>query len=361
MRLGNIIKSPIWFIELFTTAKSFSANPIIGSRFLNRLGLHVMRIRLAQAMTSWRRLFMAWMLPADMRRQFHEQGYLKVENFLSPEEFAAVRAEVVAFDGELRRMDQGDTQTFQGLLDGPTLANMPATKRVLNDKRLRRIMLYGGATYKLPMYFAHCIRNSIIQGNPDPQKDFHSDTFHPTMKAWLFLDDVDDAIGPFNYVPGSHRPTKQRLGWDYENSIAGKDLDNTYAKRGSLRISEDELETRGFADAVAMTVPANTLVMADTYGFHRRGDAQPGSSRLAIYAYSRANPFNPLPWVAPIQWRSKIEQFMTRANLAAADRTAAKNGTVPSWKRVPAGELGENTQATGPQNMSAASKARSAA
>lgn len=343
MQFANILKAPIWFIELFTTAKSFTANPIIGNRTLNRLGLHTGRIRLAQAMTQWRWLFMGWMLPAELRRQYRTHGVLKIENFLSPEEFAQVRAEIVAFNGDLRRMTQGDTHTFQGLLDDQTIASMPATNRLLADRHLRRIMMYGGSSFKLPMFFAHCVRNGVDAAKPgissDPQKDFHSDTFHPTMKAWLFLDDVDDKIGPFNYVPGSQKATTERLEWDYENSIAGKELANNYAKRGSLRISPAELKDRGFAEPIIMRVPANTLVMADTHGFHRRGDAVAGSTRLAIYAYSRSNPFNPLPGFAPVSWRSRIEQFFTRRALQAADQKAARNNARASWHQVPATEL----------------------
>jgi hypothetical protein len=345
MRLSNIAMWPIWTVELFTTAKSFSANPIIGSKTLNRWGLHVARVRLAQLMTRWRWLFMGWLLPADIKRQFREQGYVKIENFLPPEEFARLREEILHFNGELRRMVQGDTYTYQGLLDEGTVASMPACRKLLKDRRFRSVMMYGGSAYKMPMFFAHCIVNGVGDGaGGDPQKDFHSDTFHPTMKAWLFLDHVDDAIGPFNYVPGSHRPSSHRLKWDYENSVTGKDLANKYAQRGSLRISPEELQARGFNEPVAMKVPANTLVMADTYGFHRRGDASPGSTRLAIYAYSRSNPFNPLPGFAPVSWRSRIEQFFTKANLKVADAAAARNKTPASWHIVPPGEIAAHAQ-----------------
>ena len=53
----------------------------------------------------------------------------------------------------------------------------------------------------------------------DPQTDLHTDTFHPTVKAWLFLTDVAPDAMPFVYVPGSHRLTPQRLDWERRMSI----------------------------------------------------------------------------------------------------------------------------------------------
>ncbi|MBU2533015.1 MAG: phytanoyl-CoA dioxygenase family protein [Alphaproteobacteria bacterium] len=341
MRISDVARWPVWFFELFTTAKSFTANPIIGNRTLNGMGLHVARVMIAHAMTRWRWLFMGWMVPGPLRRQYRQQGYIAIENFLPADDFAKLREEIVNFEGDLRRMVQGDTLTYQGLLDEQALDNMPVCRRLLNDMRFRKLMMYGGGAFKLPMFFAHCVLNGVETGAADPQKDFHADTFHPTMKAWLFLDDVDDANGPFNYVPGSHRPTMNRLKWEHKNAVAGRDLGNTYARRGSLRVSPAELEANGFAEPLALKVSANTLVMADTHGFHRRGNAAAGSSRLAVYAYSRSNPFNPLPGCAPVNWRNRIEQYFTRQGLRRADKEAASRGERASWHSVPSSELGE--------------------
>ncbi|PIR33996.1 MAG: phytanoyl-CoA dioxygenase, partial [Alphaproteobacteria bacterium CG11_big_fil_rev_8_21_14_0_20_44_7] len=40
----NILLLPIWVLSVFTTAKFFGNNPIIGSKTLNILGLHVFRM-----------------------------------------------------------------------------------------------------------------------------------------------------------------------------------------------------------------------------------------------------------------------------------------------------------------------------
>ena len=41
-------------------------------------------------------------------------------------------------------------------------------------------------------------------------------------------------------------------------------------------------------------MPANTLVVADTFGFHARGPSVRPSLRVELWAYGRRNPF--LPW-----------------------------------------------------------------
>ena len=44
----------------------------------------------------------------------------------------------------------------------------------------------------------------------------------------------------------------------------------------------------------AVAVPANTLVVADTVGFHARGVSLRAGERVEIWSYLRRNPF--LPW-----------------------------------------------------------------
>jgi hypothetical protein len=41
-------------------------------------------------------------------------------------------------------------------------------------------------------------------------------------------------------------------------------------------------------------VPANTLIVADTMGFHARGPSVRPNTRIEVWAYGRRNPF--LPW-----------------------------------------------------------------
>ena len=58
--MKRVFQYPIWLGELFTGAKSFKANPLIGNDHLNRYGLHVGRVWLAYWMS---RLRMAMLAP----------------------------------------------------------------------------------------------------------------------------------------------------------------------------------------------------------------------------------------------------------------------------------------------------------
>src|SRR5439155_10478435 len=128
----------------------------------------------------------------------------------------------------------------------------------------------------------------------------HADTFHPTVKAWLFLTDVVEDAGPFTYVPGSHRLTAERLAWERRTSLTARQSANAEIRQGSFRIDPAELPSLGLPQPRAFAVPANTLVVADTFGFHARGPGVRPSLRVEIWAYGRRSPF-PSP-AALVPW-----------------------------------------------------------
>jgi hypothetical protein len=326
--------TPLWLLQLLSTAKSYERNPILGCRLLNRLGLHVLRVLLAHGITRLRGLLLLPLLPRAQRRAFRTEGYLLIPDLLPTDAFTALDAEVRSQRGEVRECIQGDTQTHRTLLDPDTLATLPACRRLLVNRSYRGPLQWAAVRYGLPLVFIEQVRNGYqADGGEDPQKQLHADTFHPTMKAWLFLDDVTAEGGPFSYVAGSHRLTLKRLAWEYRQSIAGRELPDRYARRGSPRLTEQDRIALGLPEPTRFAVPRNTLVIADTFGFHARSAVAAPCTRLAIYASSRTNPFNPwpgldLPWLGSLRYRAL--QWLYRHQ----DRRAAQNGTRASWHRV---------------------------
>ena len=294
MKATDILKYPMWTLALASGAKSFRDNKVIGSPAFNRMGLHEARISLAHRLAWSRRRRLSGLVSTDDRAAFDRDGFVMKKDFLEPEVFARLKAETLDFRGPAREMVQGDTITRRMALDGPARRAMPLIDALLKREDWAGLMRYVGSFDQEPLYYIQTILSHVTDSAPDPQTNLHADTFHPSLKAWFFLTDVAEDEGPFMYVPGSHRLTPERQAWEREMSIAASDLSDRYSARGSFRVDAASLERMGLGKPQAFAVPANTLVVGDTVGFHARGFSARPSRRVEIWAYGRRNPF--LPW-----------------------------------------------------------------
>jgi hypothetical protein len=221
-------------------------------------------------------------------------------NFLPAEQFAALIAQVRAYRGPLREISEGDTIMRKIALDSRALAALPALGAILQSSDWRGLVRYAGSRDAEPVVWVQSILRHACSGPADPQTFLHADTFHPTVKAWLFLTDVAEDAGPFTYVPGSHRLTRQRLEWERRMSLSARHSPNAEDRQGSFRIDPAELPSLGLPQPRTFAVPPNTLIVADTFGFHARGPSERPSLRVEIWAYGRRSPF--LPWAALVPW-----------------------------------------------------------
>lgn len=294
MNPARYLLAPWWLAQLATGAKNFSKNPILGSHRLNRRGLHAARVKRAHAMAASRRRRLAKLIdPAD-REAFDRDGFIEKRDFLPADQFARLRDAVLAHRGPARDMVQGDTITRRFALGPQLLRDIPEARALLQNPAWRGLIRYAGSFDQEPLTYIQSILSHAREAPPDPQTHLHADTFHPTVKAWLFLTDVAEDEGPFSYVPGSHRLTAERLAWEKEMSIKAPERVDRLSSRGSFRVSPDELPGLGLPAPRLFAVPANTLVVGDTFGFHARGPAVRPSTRVEIWAYGRRNPY--LPW-----------------------------------------------------------------
>jgi Phytanoyl-CoA dioxygenase (PhyH) len=293
---------PFWVFALFTGAKSFVDNPMLGSRRLNRAGLHCWRLRAAHWLAWRRRSRLAHLIPPDLRAQFDQNGFIRVPNFLPEDSFGRLRA-ILEAELESREHQQGDTITRRVPIGPELLQSWPDLARMLDSPRWKGIMAYVASYRTQPLYYIQTISAGRAEGAPDPQIQLHSDTFHPTLKAWLFLTDVDEDERPLTYVSGSHRLSPERLAWEHRKSLNVRSDGDRLSQRGSFRIGREELKALNLPPPTQFAVPANTLVAADTFGFHARASSHKPTLRVEIWAYSRRTPF--LPWTGfdPLSWR----------------------------------------------------------
>src|SRR5437667_7973325 len=221
------------------------------------------------ALMPLRRL--ACLVSAADRAAFERDGFVIRANFLPDAEFTELLRQVKTYRGTLREIGEGDTILRKIALDPKTLMALPALGRLLRHPEWRGLIRYIGSRDAEPVVWIQSILRHACAGPPDPQTALHADTFHPTVKAWLFLTDVAEDAGPFTYVPGSHRLTAERLAWERRTSLSARHSPNAEIRQGSFRIEPAELASLGLPQPRAFAVPANTLVVADTFGFHARG------------------------------------------------------------------------------------------
>lgn len=326
-----LAKTPLWLFELLTTAKTFKGNPIIGSPLLNRLGLHVVRLVISHTFMRARMWMLATPISSEDRQFYFREGYLIKENFLSDEEFDVLEKEARSFNGDIREARQGDTVTLRAALSPDVLETIPAIQSLINNKKFMQLAQFTAGHLRAPLCYLEKVKNGYNEGAPDPQKNLHSDTFHPTMKCWFFIDDVKEEAGPFTYVPQSQRLTWKTIKWQYRMSIEAKDAENTLHAKGSYRYDAKDLEELGLPLAKAFAVKKNTLVFANTFGIHRRGDSAQKSTRLALWGDSRTNPFNPFPGLGG-KSINNLQYYFLGLYRQKADEKALKRGGRSPWK-----------------------------
>ncbi len=295
MMIGKVLLAPLWLLQLATGAKSFLDNPLIGSRRLNARGLHLARTRLADAMCRWRRRRLARHVPPAWREAFDRDGFVVIPDIVPADQFPALREAIMAYQGPAREMQQGDAITRRLAVDPAMLQAIPTLRTLLERRDIVALLQYAASFRATPLHYIQTIVSHADSTGPDPQEVLHADSFHASLKSWLFLNPVAADEGPFCYVPGSHHFTPARLAWEQRRSLANPKAIDRLSARGSPRVTMADLEAMNLPPAQAVAVPGNTLVVADMVGFHARGASVHSGERVEIWSYARRNPY--LPWL----------------------------------------------------------------
>jgi hypothetical protein len=344
MNAAQILKTPLYALQVATGAKSFAGNPILGSERLDRRGLHVKRCEMADRMAWNRRARMEHLVEADDRAAFARDGFVLERDFLAPDLYAAVCEEARAHTALCQEMRQGRAVTRRVTLDEADRSVLPHCRAAVADPRFDGVVRYVASHNARPLYYLQSIIADPDRGEEDPQTSLHLDTFHPIAKAWLFLQDVGEDDGPFQFVPGSHLFDARRRAWEYDQSLAASVAENRYHSRGSFRAGPEDLERMGLPQPRRMAVPGNTLVVADTHAFHGRTPSPKPTIRIELYATLRRNPFSlgigPDPLAAP--WvRDRPAALLHRA-MEVSEKLGLRGNSWPlrGPKRMDSPEIG---------------------
>ena len=293
--------------QILSDAKSFD-DTVIGNIYCNLLGLHVARIAASDVALKIRRAQTTWPT-SDVRSRLKRDGVVIWPNFLSDADFAALKEEAhkkmekSERELPLPRPDNkgyGKHRPIKGgfdHFDGGTLNRyltidhkaLPKCNALVNHPELKKLATYASGL-KFPA--DRCRLYMTVHTNdpsfPDIQAVNHKDSFHSTIKFWFYIDDCPLENGPFAYSVGSHRMTRARYRWEYDRSVRACALKQ---KEGSFRVTDDEVAKMGFPPLTPFPLKGNTLVVADTRGFHKRTNGKPGARRLSIFANMSRMPF----------------------------------------------------------------------
>ncbi|MBI4888580.1 MAG: hypothetical protein HY824_15900 [Acidobacteria bacterium] len=159
---------------------------------------------------------------------------------------------------------------------GGTHSSSPLLKLALDRKLLEIVSLYLGVWPCL-----HSIAvwlNYATEDPPEASQLWHRDPEDlKVIKVFIYLADVDEQHGPFTYIPKTH-------------------------PFGAQAVRADACRTKRVDDARmhrffpptqwrVCTGPANTMILADTVGFHRGGKPTSGTRLLITFTYTSATPF----------------------------------------------------------------------
>jgi ectoine hydroxylase-related dioxygenase (phytanoyl-CoA dioxygenase family) len=269
----------------------------------------------------------AKMLSQIQRKSFFNQGYLHVEGFLAPDAVARLRNATAAIVEESRAArESGDKFVL-------------APGHTVETPRLLR--LYRAADHHSEFWsaaacsgiadvaadllgpdvkFREAMINFKWSGGGDAvawhqDMPFHLFTNRAVLTVLLAIEDVEADMGPLQVVPGSHK---------------GEMYDH-YGADGSWegRISDKDLETVGTGAAVALTGPAGSLSVIDSFTVH--GSTRNDSDRirpLLILGYVAADAFcyTPLSSVSDHTW-----ELVRGRSARHAHHAALRLRVPPDW------------------------------
>ena len=277
-----------------------SQNHIVPSPIANRLGVPVLRTFLADILIKLRR-FKNCRPKNDFENQLIKDGIVVIPNFLPDEEFKNLKSEFdnnIANSEKVEIVRKGSTQVNIREVDKNEYEKFPAMKKFARNKQLIRLISVGEGIKVVDELKKFNLEKTIF-GDPNKDTDanvpFHADIHFHSHKVLFYMSDVTEEGGPFTYCKNSHLNNLSRLWFEF--------------KRGQLKDAHIEgwriqqhLDKKFFNDyfrklknkEYKVACPANTLVIANVHGFHKRGESISGVERSLIRIPLRYNPLGPI-------------------------------------------------------------------
>jgi hypothetical protein len=267
----------------------FSAEQLNKNLLGNILGLQIARYLIAKLFYNLKYFFVTKKDPF-----MKSNGYLVIENFLTEEEFSNILKEYSkaindkSLSFSYKEYGEGvDATHFE--INNKIKSNYPNLYNLYLSDKINSFFKNNELKNQVNLICNIERIKSLHDNKKDKVKTFHYDTYFNTFKAWLYINDVDEKNGPLVLLEKSHKFSFKRMINEWRTSInysLSKDKKNWFGY-GLSSANEEKISDK----VKKILVKKNTFIIVNTHSLHRRGDAEPGSTRDTIHFYTRENPF----------------------------------------------------------------------
>ncbi len=277
-----------------------SQNHILPSPLANKLGVPVLRTLLADILIKLRRLKNC-RPKDDYEKKLIEDGIVVIPNFLPDQDFKELKSEFdnnISISENVKIVKKGSMQVNIRKVEKNEYEKFPAMKKFARNKQLIRLISVGEGIKVVDELKKFDLEKTIF-GDPDKDTDgnvpFHADIHFHSHKVLYYMSDVTEEGGPFIYCKNSHLNNLDRLWFEFKRGqlkdahIEGwriqQHLDKKFFNNYFSKLKNQEYK---------VACPANTLVIANVHGFHKRGESISGVERSLIRIPHRYNPLGPM-------------------------------------------------------------------
>ena len=301
------MRAPQALTRLGLSAETNGTPKVVRSPLLNAAGLQAIRTLLADLLHRRRTRNGA---QSAWARTLADEGIVIIPDFLPAPVFADVQAEFrralerastsrlektatshvfVQYEDSSKRVGRFE----EGAIDHDYAIVMPDDSdfpmirdHLLESERLLRLIREVSGVSSVSADGGHLARMCLSTRavSDDPQTELHEDIFCHDWRVWFTINAWSEENAAFMYAPRSHHLSPSRVALEYWNSVT-----NT-RDGGSWRLGPRARRWLK-VEAKSICCPPNSLVVADTRGYHARGIFQQGHVREAIQMTFRLNPW----------------------------------------------------------------------
>lgn len=313
-RLQTLRERPGRLVDYLRQPRSI----VIGGTGANKMGLQLLRIAKDQALWHAR----AARVSPEVQSAYDtmdRDGIVVIPNFLPTEQFQAIRDELdrgyVEQHDAWAQLNLGPNYLCENFRVTDYPEQYPSTTEFLRDN-VFVAQLASAVSRRRMTYWPHIHVEKTYNPDPNaPHEDWdythflHADRHYPFIKAFYYLDDVDETMAPYTYAIGSHKLNLARIRYEYEFSVRfpkirdastfkNRTQEQLSADRGLLEVVEKALAEQGITPT-PMVGKANTLIVTNNQGFHARGIMTSKKTRyVAVSDYKFLE--SPAQWMYPV-------------------------------------------------------------